>query len=581
MAAIGGAERRVFAAAGRSLVTGVTVARLNFAGSAIGVLFFCLSLTPSLLPRGWLMQGLVSGILAATGYLVGVTIGFLVRHGGRLAGRVLRAHAMPAHVLSARARPATERLRELAWPVLGGLSALLVPISMYRGTVWQSEIHRTIGLEPPSATSYLAVPVVTGVLFTVLIALVRALRSAVVRLGRFLGRWIPVLLAKAVATVAVTALFLASLNGLVADVLMRGANNSFAAVNSELNPGVAPPANPMVSGSVSSLVSWASLGRQGRRFVTEGPRPEQLRAFSGAAPVNPARVYVGLDSAPSVTERATLAVRELERTGAFEREAICLITTTGTGWVDSDSVDPLEYLYNGDTALAAIQYSYLPSWLSFVVDQDRARAAAEELFEQVHARWSRIPEEKRPKLFVFGESLGALGAESVFGDLDDIRTRTDGMLLVGPPESSVLRRELIANRDYGSTETRPVYQDGRTVRFADRGSDLARPYAPWEFPRVVYLQHASDPIVWWSPRLMLHRPDWLEEPRGDNVLPNFQWYPFVTFWQLTADMVFSVQMPPGIGHDYGAEAADAWGEIAAPEGWTPARAAALRAQFGG
>ena len=39
---------------------------------AFGALFFCLSLTPSLLPRDWLFQGLIGGINAAIGYGIGV-----------------------------------------------------------------------------------------------------------------------------------------------------------------------------------------------------------------------------------------------------------------------------------------------------------------------------------------------------------------------------------------------------------------------------------------------------------------------------------------------------------------------------
>ena len=44
---------------------------------------------------------------------------------------------------------------------------------------------------------------------------------------------------------------------------------------------------------------------------------------------------------------------------------------TGTGWVDSDVTDSLEYMYAGDTALVSMQYSYLPSWISFMVDRSK------------------------------------------------------------------------------------------------------------------------------------------------------------------------------------------------------------------
>ncbi|MFS8542768.1 MAG: alpha/beta-hydrolase family protein, partial [Limnochordales bacterium] len=206
------------------------------------------------------------------------------------------------------------------------------------------------------------------------------------------------------------------------------------------------------------------------------------------------------------------------RTGAFSRKVLCVITTTGTGWVDPQAAAALEFMYNGDTALVAMQYSYLPSWLSFLVDRDRAQAAGRELFQQVYERWSRLPREHRPKLLVFGESLGAFGAESAFTGDQDLRDRTDGALFVGPPDSSVLRRRFVHGRDPGSTEVLPIYRKGETVRFANRPADLAEPSAPWDPPRVVYLQHPSDPIVWWSPRLLFEKPDWLSEPRGADVL---------------------------------------------------------------
>ncbi|GAG42622.1 unnamed protein product, partial [marine sediment metagenome] len=52
--------------------------RLGFVGVAFGALFFCLSLTPSLLPRSWLFAGIVGGVNAAIGYGIGVLVGKLV-----------------------------------------------------------------------------------------------------------------------------------------------------------------------------------------------------------------------------------------------------------------------------------------------------------------------------------------------------------------------------------------------------------------------------------------------------------------------------------------------------------------------
>jgi uncharacterized membrane protein len=188
---------------------------------------------------------------------------------------------------------------------------------------------------------------------------------------------------------------------------------------------------------------------------------------------------------------------------------------------------------------------------------------------------------QRPKLLVFGESLGSFGAESAFSGSDDMRQRTDGMLLLGPPNSNSLWSEYVERRDHGTREVLPTYQQGATVRFGWAPDDLDTPATYWDRPRVVYLQHPSDPIVWWSWSLALRRPDWLQEPRGADVLPEMRWYPFVTFWQTTADMVFSLGVPAGHGHNYGSQPVAAWAAIAPPDGWTVDRTAALDAIVAG
>ena len=236
-------------------------------------------------------------------------------------------------------------------------------------------------------------------------------------------------------------------------------------------------------------------------------------------------------------------------------------------------------MYNGNTALVSIQYSCLPSWISFLVDRGRAKEAGRELFNAVYARWSQQPRDVRPRLLVFGESLGAFGGEAAFSGTDDFRNRTGGALWEGPPNDSFLWREFVRRRDAGSSEILPMYRRGTTVRFGAQSEDLDRPIGIWSSPRVVCLQHASDPVVWWSWRLMLHEPDWLKARRGSDVLPSLHWYPFVTFWQVGADLALSMYAPAGHGHNYGAEPAGAWARIAPPEGWTGEKTALLTARL--
>jgi uncharacterized membrane protein len=529
--------------------------RYDFAGTAFAVAFFCLSLTPSLLPRGWLLQGLIGGISAAIGYGMGMLILWLVRK--------LIAPNVP-HEASTR-----------AWRWLGIVSGALILLFLILGTVWQREIHRLMGLDEPAPASFIAVLLVAVLIYAAFVGLGRLLHRGSRWTARKLGRWVPATAARLIGALVIAALTFGVVNGVLIDGFFSAADASFKTVNGETDPGIEPTDNPLRSGGPGSVMTWASLGNQGRKFVAGGPTEQDLRQFSGTQPVSPIRVYAGIDSAPSASERAALVVRDLQRTGAFSRKLLCVVTTTGTGWVDESAVDPLEYMYNGDTALAGMQYSYLPSWISFLVDKQRAREAGRELFNHVYDAWSALPEDSRPKLVVFGESLGSFGAESAFSGSDDMRNRTDGMLLVGPPNRNVLWREFVADREAGTTEILPIYEQGDTVRFGTVPADLSNPTSAWGDTKVVYLQHPSDPIVWWTPRLILQRPDWLEEPRGADVSSNVRWYPFVTFWQVTGDMAFSTGVPAGHGHSYGAEPVDAWARIAPPDGWTTERTQAL------
>ena len=92
-----------------------------------------------------------------------------------------------------------------------------------------------------------------------------------------------------------------------------------------------PPDDPLRSGGPGSLVSWASLGNQGRSFVAGGPTMQQLQRFGQVDVRPPIRVYAGLDSAPTSRQRAALAVQELQRTGAFSRKVLCVVDHDGHG----------------------------------------------------------------------------------------------------------------------------------------------------------------------------------------------------------------------------------------------------------
>jgi uncharacterized membrane protein len=319
------------------------------------------------------------------------------------------------------------------------------------------------------------------------------------------------------------------------------------------------------------------IGREGRRFVAGGRPPEQLALAGARRAVDPIRVYVGLGSAPDARQRAALAVAELDRAGAFDRDVLALVTPTGTGAVDPPIPDALELVHGGETAVAAVQYSYLPSALSFFLDLARAEETSRLLLDAVRARLDRLPPDRRPRLLVFGQSLGAQASQSVFDSIDDVRARSDGVLWVGPPHASRLWQAQLARRARPSPAVDPVVDVGREVRFAARPDEVAAsPPSPWVPPRVLYLQHPSDPVVWWSPALVWGRPDWLAEPPGDDRPAAMRWFPVITFWQVTVDLPRAQSVPSGHGHRYGDLLADAWAAVAPPPGWTAADSARAR-----
>ena len=305
--------------------------------------------------------------------------------------------------------------------------------------------------------------------------------------------------------VLLLALSIALLNGVVVRVGMDYLNKTFAAVNDETDPEFPAPDSKLRSGGPESLASWESLGHQGRVFVSAGPTVDELSKFNGKPAIEPIRAYAGLHSADGIKATAALAAEELLRTGGLNRDVVAVATTTGTGWINEAEASALEYMYNGNTAIVSMQYSFLPSWLSFLVDKENARQAGQALFEAVDALIREMPEAQRPKLVVFGESLGSFGGEAPFLSLNNLIARTDGALFSGPTFNNTIWTDLTHNRDAGSPEWLPIFDKGENVRFVARPDNLGPPDDPWGKPRVVYLQHASDPIAWWNPDLLFAR----------------------------------------------------------------------------
>jgi len=532
------------------------VRHYTFTGTALGLVFIWLSLTPSLLPRGPLFQAVVSGSAGAIGYGLGVFGVWLVRF-----------------MMSKDTSPRPPRAAWIALVVIGIIGQILMIIYFH---VWQDEVRDLNGVPRMGFWDH---PLTAGLSIVFLFIFVE-IGQLIGRLVRFLVRQLnrvaPPRISAVVVVVLLLALSIALLNGVVVRFGMSALNKTFSAANDETDPAFGPPTSPLRSGGPGSAMSWESLGHQGRVFVSAGPTVDELTKFNGRPAIEPIRAYAGLHSADGIKATAAVAAQELLRKGGLDRAVVAVATTTGTGWINEAEASALEYMYNGDTAIVSMQYSFLPSWLSFLVDKENARQAGQALFEAVDALIREMPENARPRLVVFGESLGSFGGEAPFLSLNNLIARTDGALFSGPTFNNTIWTQLTHDRDAGSPEWLPIYDKGENVRFAARSDNLDRPKDPWGHPRVVYLQHASDPIAWWNPDLLFAEPDWLKEPRGYDVSGRMQWIPIVTFLQVSADMAVAVDVPDGHGHVYVRDVANAWAAILEPPGWTPERTAKLR-----
>jgi len=543
------------------LAWGWSLVRLDFAGVLVGALFFCLSLTPSLLPRDWIMGGVIGGINAAIGYGIGVLAGAAVRMAVR--GRSW-------------------------WPprwrtgLHAGMVAVAVAASLLMvipAADWQRRIAALMGIEGPETIGYLRSVIVALAVGGMLIAAARLVKDIIRALARvMIRRWnINDEVAMFIGTAIVVVLVVTLVNGVLVRGLLAGASAVFQPQNTTTRAGVEQPQRSEKTGSPASFASWDSLGFQGRNFVGTGPGAVELTELNGQPAKEPIRIYAGLQSASSTEARVAVLLSELQRTRAFDRRLLVIIPTTGTGWVDPVAARAIETMYNGDTALVAMQYSYLPSWISFLADREKSVEAGRAMIHAIHRRWLQWPSQQRPRLALYGESLGAMAGQGAFGYLHDVEDMNfSSVLWVGPPNSSRLWQALTQRRDPGTPQVQPRYDNGRRVRFAQSSSpaeiEAVAAVPPWSGTRVMFLQHASDPVVWWSPDLLFRKPDWLDEPAGFDRSPAMRWYPIITFLQVSADMAGNVTnstgAPRGHGHDYGDRQLDGWVAVAAPEGWT-------------
>ncbi len=532
---------------------------LSIVGVLLGTVFLSVSLTPSLLPRPPAVQGLLAGVSFAIGYGFGVA--------GLALWKFLQ---LPL---------AAPRLTRLLTLVAGVLCALIAVYFLWQASSWQDSLRALMGMEDSAGLRPAAVGPVAALVFAVLLTLARLFRRTFHFLSRQLARYVPPRISHLVGIVIAVLLFWSAVDGVLFNFLLRTADQSFAQLDALIEDDLPRPSRPEQTGSAESLVAWQQLGRQGRRFISSGPDAADLSAFFGTATPAPVRVYVGLNSADTPEQRARLALEELKRAGGFERSVLLLVTPTGTGWVDEASQDPAEYLFRGDVATVAVQYSYLNSPLALLTQGAYGAENARAVFVEIYGYWRTLPAAARPRLFLNGLSLGSLNSDLSFNLFDIIDAPFSGALWSGPPFRNDSWRRMTRDREPGSPAWLPRYRGGSVARFMNQTSGPLEGYAAWNDFRIVFLQYASDPITFFDPSIAWSEPAWMREPRGPDVSADLRWFPVVTMLQLAADMVVGTA-PPGFGHEYApADYIEAWLALAEPEGWTRSELERLRSLF--
>jgi uncharacterized membrane protein len=457
------------------------------------------------------------------------------------------------------------------------ICAVVVVGFLWRSAQWQNSIREVMGLDPVASVYPLRVSAIALATLIIVIVLARFFQLIFHLVSIRLHRFLPKRVSNVIGVIVGVALFWLVIDGIFFRAALHAADSSFREFDALLEPETAQPSAPSKTGSSASLIHWDELGRAGRQFISAGPTGADLRAFSGKDALEPIRVYVGLRSAETPQARAKLALEELKRVGAFERSVLIVVTPTGTGWIDPGALDSVEYLYNGDLASVAVQYSYLPSWLSLLVEPDYGTDTARALFREIYGYWTHLPRDHRPKLYLHGLSLGALNSAQSAQLFEMIGDPIDGALWSGPPYSSQIWRSITDGRNPGSPAWLPRFGDGSFVRFMNQDGVAVAPGARWGPMRIVYLQYASDAVTFFDYRDLYREPDWMVAPRGPDVSPELRWYPVVTLLQLTLDMAMATTTPRGYGHVFAPEHyVDAWIELTGVEGWSADEIARLK-----
>ncbi len=521
------------------------------------------AISPSLLPHTWPVVAANVAICQGVGHVAGTAISELLRG-------VRALSPLPAHP---RAHRTVNSVLHL------GMSAVTVATFVSSRRRHNAQVELVEGREELELAKSLAGITVGTLGYGALLAVGEALQVLIDVFNIVLGKRLPALASWPLAIAGGAAVSILLTDRVVVRNFLSRVYRKAEKLDREFLVGAPRPRERERSGSPASLEPWSTMGRQGRAVVSGGPRKRDIELLfdDGGEAREPIRVFIGLDEGRTTEDMVQLALAELDRTRAWERSHLAIMSAAGTGWINDFHTSGFEFVGRGDTAIVAMQYSYLPSVYSYLADRESPTRSARLLIDAIQARLSTLPKHKRPKLYLGGESLGAYGVCDASDSAEDFLNGVTGAVFSGAPGFTRVHGELTRGRDYGSPQRLPVVDGGRHIRFCAHPDHLDHDFSgdtyanEWETPRAVFAQHASDPVVWWDWSLAWRAPDWLKEPGSRSrpapaaqrldVPDTMRWAPFITFWQVGIDQLTSQNCPSPHGHNYHDETVAYWAAV--------------------
>jgi uncharacterized membrane protein len=250
-----------------------------------------MSMSPTLIPRPDTIQGIISGLALAAGYGVGVFSIWLWKY-----------FELP--------QPADKTQSRLQI-ISGSFFLLITVISLWRASIWQNSLRELMGMETDAFVQPVVVGLIAVAVFLAVLLLGRLFLITKQFLARKMEKYVPPKVSFVLGLITTFILFWLIFNGFLISLLLRMADSTYQQVDALIEPDIEQPADPMKTGSVESILSWEEMGRQGRRFLTEGPTASDIRAFTDSTTMDPIRVYVGMHASEDFEERADLALQEM------------------------------------------------------------------------------------------------------------------------------------------------------------------------------------------------------------------------------------------------------------------------------